>query len=396
MPIPSAFEFATTARIIFGDGCSTSLAALVREHGSRAVVCTGANPHRLAHLLATIDVPAAFVQVAGEPTVDLVRAATAAARQHRADVILSVGGGSVIDVGKAVAVLVTNDADPLDYLEVVGRGQPITRPGLAHIAVPTTAGTGAEVTRNAVLASPEHRRKISLRSPHLLPRVAVVDPALTTQCPPQVTAAAGIDALTQCLEALVSTTANPITETLAREGLRRGANALGRAFHDGSDLAARSDMALCGLLSGLALANSGLGAVHGFAGTIGGLLRAPHGLVCAALLAPVVAQNLAAMRRRDPANPAITRYGEAAAALSSHARTPPPGELARLLDDLVASLGLPGLGALGMKPGHVEPVVRDSASASSMRTNPIALTREEMQRALRKATVDPASRDSLS
>jgi alcohol dehydrogenase class IV len=183
-------------------------------------------------------------------------------------------------------MLLGNGGDPLDYVEVVGAGRPITKPAVPCVAVPTTAGTGAEVTANAVLASPEHRVKASLRNRYLIPRVALVDPVLTIGCPPPVTAASGLDALTQCLEPLVLARAQPLTDALAREGLRRAAAGLRRAYADGNHLPARSDMAVCSVLGGMALANAKLGAVHGFAAVIGGLVDAPHGMVCAALLAP--------------------------------------------------------------------------------------------------------------
>src|SRR5580692_1516627 len=281
-----AFEFATAGRVIVGAGRSAELAALLAGHGTRAFVCTGASPGRHAGLLAGLGLPAVTFPVAGEPTVGLTRAAVAAAREHGADVVAAIGGGSVIDAGKAVAMLLGNGGDPLDYLEVIGSGQAITQPAVPCIAVPTTAGTGAEVTANAVLAAPEHRLKASLRSPLMIPRVALVDPRLTASCPPPVTAASGLDALTQCLEPFVSVRATPVTDGLAREGLRRAAAGLRAAHADGGDLAARTDMATCALLGGMALANAKLGEVHGLAGVIGGTADVPHGMACAALLAP--------------------------------------------------------------------------------------------------------------
>src|SRR5215813_5320506 len=221
-----AFEFATAGRVLAGAGRSADLPDLLAACGTRALVCTGARPDRHAELLAALGMPAVVFPVTGEPTVDLIRTAVAAAREHGADVVAAIGGGSVIDTGKAVAMLLGNGGDPLDYLEVVGSGQKITRPAVPCLAVPTTAGTGAEVTANAVLASPGHRLKASLRSALMIPRVALVDPGLTASCPPPVTAASGLDALTQCLEPYVSVRANPLTDGLAREGLRRAAAGL--------------------------------------------------------------------------------------------------------------------------------------------------------------------------
>ncbi len=262
------FDFATAGRVLAGPGRAAELPGVLAGLGSRVLVCTGANPARHDGLLARLGLPAARLEVSAEPTVGLARAGVGAAREHGADVVVAIGGGSVIDTGKAVAMLLGNGGDPLDYLEVIGAGQAITRPAVPCVAVPTTAGTGAEVTANAVLASPEHRLKASLRSPLMIPRVALVDPQLTVSCPRAVTAASGLDALTQCLEPLVSPRASPLTDGLAGEGLRRAAAGLRAAYADGENLAARADMATCALLGGMALANAKLGAVHGLAGPL--------------------------------------------------------------------------------------------------------------------------------
>ena len=299
------FDFATAGRVLFGPGRAAELAGIVAEHGSRALVCTGSDPGRHADLLARLTVPYVVSSVDREPTVESARAATAEAREFGADVVVAIGGGSPLDLGKAVAVLLANGGDPLDYLEVVGRGQALTRPAVPCVAVPTTAGTGSEVTANAVLTAPEHGVKASLRSPHMLPRVALVDPLLTLGCPPSVTASSGLDALTQCLEPFVSVRANPVTDAFARDGLRRAGRSLRAAHADGANVDARTDMMLCSLLGGLALANAKLGAVHGFASAIGGLADVPHGLACAALLVPVTEANIRALRARDAGSPVL-------------------------------------------------------------------------------------------
>jgi alcohol dehydrogenase class IV len=283
----------------------------------------------------------------------------------------------VLDVGKAVAMLLGNGGDPLDYLEIVGHGKPITRPSVPYAAVPTTAGTGAEVTENAVLASPEHGRKASLRSQHMLPRVAVVDPLLTIGCPPAVTASSGLDALTQCLEPFVSSRATPVTDGLAREGLRRAASGLRPAYHHGTDLTARTDMALCSLLGGLALANAKLGAVHGFAAVIGGMADAPHGAVCAALLAAVVDVNVRALREREPTHSALGRYEDAARILTGRPDATIEDGI-HWIRETVAMLNIPGLAALGARPEDADEIVTKAHTASSMRFNPIPLTDTEL------------------
>ena len=369
----TAFEFATAGRIIVGAGRAAELPGVLAALGSRVLVCTGADPARHAGLLAGLGLPAAVFPVPGEPTVGLARAAAAAGREHGADVVAAIGGGSVIDTGKAVAMLLGNGGDPLDYLEVVGSGQKITRPALPCVAVPTTAGTGAEVTANAVLASPEHALKASLRSPLMIPRLALVDPELTVSCPPPVTAASGLDALTQCLEPFVSVRANPVTDGLAAEGLRRAAAGLRAAYADGADLAARTEMAVCSLLGGIALANAKLGAVHGLAGVIGGTADVPHGVACAALLVPVVEANVAALRAGPPGHPALGRYARVARLLTGRAGASVEDGIAWLRETLVL-LGIPGLGAFGIGPGHAGDIAAKAMRSSSMQGNPVALS----------------------
>jgi len=382
------FEFATAGRIMAGAGRAAELPGVLAGLGSRVLVCTGSNPARHAGLLAGLGRPAAVLAVAAEPTVELARAGVAAAREHGADVVVAIGGGSVIDAGKAVAMLLGNGGDPLDYLEVIGAGRAITRPAVPCVAVPTTAGTGAEVTANAVLASPEHRLKASLRSPLMIPRVALVDPELTVSCPPPVTAASGLDALTQCLEPLVSPRATPLTDGLAREGLRRAGTGLRAAYADGGDLAARADMAVCSLLGGMALANAKLGAVHGLAGVIGGTADVPHGVACAALLAPVIEANVQALRsgsRAGPGGPAaLDRYAEAARLLT--------GDPAASIADGVAwirqTLGLlavPGLGAFGIGSADADEIAAKALTSSSMQGNPVALDPGEAKAILLRA-----------
>jgi alcohol dehydrogenase class IV len=375
------FEFATTGRIVVGAGRAAELPGVLAGLGSRVLVCTGANPARHAEVVAGLGLPAAVFPVAGEPTVGLARAGAAAAREHGADVVAAIGGGSVIDAGKAVAMLLGNGGDPLDYLEVVGSGRQITRPAVPCVAVPTTAGTGAEVTANAVLAAPEHGLKASLRSRLMLPRVALVDPELTVSCPPPVTAASGMDALTQCLEPFVSVRANPVTDGLAREGLRRAAAGLRAAYADGTDLAARADMALCSLLGGIALANAKLGAVHGLAGVIGGTAPVPHGAACAALLAPVIEANVRVLRSGPAGRPALDRYAEAARLLT--------GQPAATIDEglawirqTVTLLAIPGLAVFGVRAQDADDIAARAARSSSMQGNPVPLSHDDLRAAL--------------
>jgi alcohol dehydrogenase class IV len=380
----AGFEFATAGRVMVGGGRAAELPGVLAGLGSRVLVCTGANPQRHAALLAGLGWPAAVFPVAGEPTIELARAGAAAAREHGADVVAAIGGGSVIDTGKAVAMLLGNGGDPLDYLEVVGAGRKITRPSVPCVAVPTTAGTGAEVTANAVLAAPEHQVKASLRSPLMLPRVALVDPGLTVSCPPPVTAASGMDALTQCLEPFVSVRANPVTDGLAREGLRRAAAGLRAAYADGADLAARADMAVCSLLGGIALANAKLGAVHGLAGVVGGTAPVPHGAACAALLAPVMEANVRALRSGPPGHPALDRYAEAARLLTARPGATIDEGLA-WIRETITQLAIPGLAAYGVRAQHADAIAAQAARSSSMQGNPVVLSDDDLRAILLSA-----------
>jgi alcohol dehydrogenase class IV len=382
-----SFDFATAGRIMAGPGRSQELPGLLAGLGSRVLVVTGADPARHAGLLVGLGLAAAAFPVAAEPTVELVRAAVAAAREHGADVVVAIGGGSVIDTGKAVAMLLGNGGDPLDYLEVVGAGHAITRPAVPCVAVPTTAGTGAEVTANAVLAVPSHRVKASLRSPLMIPRVALVDPLLTVSCPPPVTAASGLDALTQCLEPFVSVQATPLTDGLAREGLRRAGTGLRAAYVDGGDLGARADMAMCSLLGGMALANAKLGAVHGLAGVIGGTADVPHGLACAALLAPVIEANVRALRSAGPRPAALDvldRYTEAARLLTGHQAASIEDGLAWIRETLTL-LHVPGLAVFGLGPQDADDIAAKAMTSSSMKGNPVTLSHADLKAVLLQA-----------
>jgi alcohol dehydrogenase class IV len=320
-----------------------------------------------------------MISIEHEPTTDDIVRAVERARGAECDFVIGFGGGAALDAAKAIAALLTNDGELLDYLEVIGRGKSLARPGAPCIAIPTTAGTGAEVTRNAVLASPTHRVKVSLRSIHLLPRVALIDPDLTCSLPPEITASTGLDALTQLIEPYTSPRANPLTDAVCVDGIRRVARSLRRAFESGHDTSAREDMALASLYGGLALANAGLGAVHGFAGPIGGMFPAPHGAVCAALLPHVMAANLNALRARAPASAIETlrRYEEVARLLTGRMDAAPVDGV-RWVESLVADLGIRPLSAYGVSRADFPPLIEAATKASSMKANPIPLTREEL------------------
>jgi alcohol dehydrogenase class IV len=357
--------------------------------GARVVlVVTGRNGQRAAPVLAALaaeGLSAVLFAVADEPTVDVARAGVRRVAETGAGVVIAIGGGSALDAGKAIAALAPGAADPMAHLEVVGAGRPLERPPLPFVAVPTTAGTGSEVTRNAVLAVPHARVKASLRSPLMLPRLAVVDPDLLVGLPPAVVASSGMDALSQVIEPFLSLRANPITDALARDGIRRSARALGAAFATGlagdDDIQGRTrtDLALASLCGGLCLANAGLGAVHGFAAPAGGMFGAPHGAVCAALLTPVLEVNLRAMRARAATHPALGRMDELGALLTGAA----PGDVQAedgiaFVSQLARSLEIRGLGAHGMTAADIPSLVEGAKRASSMKGNPLPLTDAEL------------------
>jgi alcohol dehydrogenase class IV len=378
------FEFASAARIIFGPGTATQIGALAREFGRRALVTTGLDPahsERILVALSAAGVDYVTLPVSDEPTTDLARQGARLARGSNCDLVIGLGGGSAIDAAKAIAALAANVGDPLDYLEVVGRGQSLTQPSLPCIAIPTTAGTGAEVTRNAVLASSEHGIKASLRSPTMLPRVALVDPELTYSLPPEVTASTGLDALTQLIEPFTSNKANPLTDALCREGMMRVARSLRAAYENGRAPSAREDMALASLFGGLALANAGLGVVHGFAGPVGGTFHAPHGAVCAAFLPHVMAVNARALTARHPGSAARARYDEIARILTARDDALAEDGVA-WVKALAAALRVPSLAAYGVAEADFPILVEKTAIASSTKANPDVLTADELHEIL--------------
>ena len=381
------FAFASAGRIIFGCGSVAEAAPAAAALGRRALVVTGRDTARAAPLVAALaerGLEAALFAVPAEPTVALASAGARAARGAGAEVVLGLGGGSALDAAKAVAALAANDGDPLSYLEVVGEGRSLERPPFPVIAIPTTAGTGSEVTRNAVLAVPERGVKVSLRHEAMLPRVAIVDPELAIGLPAALTASTGLDALTQLVEPFVSIAANPLTDGLARDAIPRVPRALRRAVADGSDLAAREELALVALFGGLALANARLGAVHGLAAPLGGLVPAPHGVVCARLLPEIVAVNARALAAREPASPARARYDEIARLLTGDPAATVADAVA-FLRALVEDLSVPRLAAFGLTREAFGELIARAQHASSMQGNPLRLTDGELAEALDRA-----------
>ncbi len=387
MGMPAVFEFTAPPRILFGPGQVRQAGKIARGWGARALFVTGRDPRRVAAVLERLSeesIRHVCFSVAGEPTTDVVRQGVAQAREMEAEIVIGAGGGSVLDAAKAIAILATHEGEALDYLEVVGRGQALTRASLPVLAIPTTAGTGSEVTRNAVLTSPEHQMKASLRSPAMVPRAAIVDPELTHGMPPGVTASTGLDALTQLIEPFTCNRANPMVDALCREGIARVARSLRAAWADGANAAAREDMALASLWGGLALANAGLGAVHGLAGVLGGTYAAPHGAVCAALLPQVMAANRAALAQRAPQSPVLARYDEVARLLTGRADAR-AGDGVDWVRELSRTLGVSALAAYGVAAADIPGLVDKALAASSTKANPIALTRDELAEILERS-----------
>lgn len=381
------FEFVTSPRIMFGNGVLPAGIQAAKVFGKKALLLyssTGAPIERVLDLCKENDIYCAQFCVDHEPSVGLVQQIVEFSQKEHCDFVIALGGGSVMDSGKAASAMLTNPGNLLDYLEVVGNNQPFTQPAAPCVAIPTTAGTGAEVTRNAVLAVPEKKVKVSLRSTYLLPRLAVIDPELVIGLPPAVTAYTGLDALTQVIEPFTSIKHNPMIDTLCRDGIVRSARSLKKAFHNGNDLETRYDLSLTSLYGGLALTNAGLGAVHGFAAPIGGMFDAPHGAICGILLPYTVESNIHALEERDPQNPALERYTEIAKLLTGNTNAK-KGDGVKFLIELTNELGIPRLRTFGIQPTDFPLIVEKAQKASSMKANPIQLLSDELVHILEMA-----------
>jgi alcohol dehydrogenase class IV len=382
-----SFEFATATRVIFGNGGLSKLGDLAGEFGRCVFLAGGTSMERMRpalELLTARGLQAVVFQVPGEPSLDLVRAGVDQARSHACDVVVAIGGGSAIDAGKAIAALAANPGDVLDYLEVIGRGRALEHTGLPFIAIPTTAGTGSEVTRNAVIGSPQHGVKASLRSLAMLPRVALVDPELTYALPPAETAASGMDALTQLIEPFTCNAPNPIVDTLCVDGIRLAANNLPTACREARNVEAREAMSLAGLYGGMAIANARLGAVHGFAAPIGGVRPAPHGAVCARLLPVVMDFNIKALRRDDPGSRYLERYRQVARICAGDMHAEPEAGVSWAFN-LRDQLGIPPLGRYGFTAADIPELVEKASRASSMKGNAVQLSTQEMSAILEQS-----------
>ena len=366
------FAIATPPQILFGRGEAAKAPALIRAFGGRGIVVHGANRARAHWLITALGPDVLALPCAAEPVLADLRAALALTRAHSPDWVVAIGGGAVLDMGKALAALIAVATDPMDHLEVVGRGLPLTADPIPFIAIPTTSGTGAEVTRNAVIGVPEQGRKVSLRDARMMARVAIVDPALTDHCPRRVTLASGLDALTQVIEAYVSAKATPFTDALTLPVIAPGLAAL-RQLMLAEDAEARDAMAWASLCGGLALSNAGLGAVHGLAGVIGGITGAAHGAICGTLLGPVLAVNWAAAT--GTARVRLDAVVQVLADAFGTSADAAPVALAGWARDA----GLPDLRALGLDPVDHAVVAETALATSSMQGNPVKLSLEALR-----------------
>lgn len=400
------FEFTTPSRIVFGEGSSQTLADEAAHLGQCALLVTGRSADRSTAALKALQKAGIATQrfsVSGEPDLLSIRGGLAIARNHGADLIIGFGGGSVIDTAKAIAVLATNSGDVLEYLEIGGNSRKIENNGLPCIAIPTTAGTGAEATRNAVIADRKNGAKVSLRHQSMLPNLALVDPMLSWFLPPEQTAWGGMDALTQLIEAFLGNAANPLTDGLCRDGIKRCARSLRAAWLSANarlhqeepktltkaEQDARCDLSLAALQSGLSLANSRLGAVHGLASPLGGRLEAPHGALCAALLPATLALNLSKARESGGSEDLLERYKELGTLLTGSPQTG-ADEAINWLTDLGQSLEIPPLNHWGLKQSMYGEIIAAALKASSMKGNPVSLNESDLQLLLDNCSRKPS------
>lgn len=381
------FDFATSSRIIFHPNAAHGIPDLAKNLGSRPCLVTGSNPDKSQQLISALSAvmePPLVIPTTGEPDTHGIAEASTKARNHGCDHVIAIGGGSAMDAGKAIAALITNSDDIYDYLEVIGKGRPLSHPPVPLITVPTTAGTGSEVTTNAVLLSPPHGVKVSLRSTKMIADIAIIDPELMKSMPPAITAATGMDALTQLIEAFVSNAANPITDALCREGILRISTALERAYTHGDDIEARSDMALASLFSGIALANAKLGAVHGFAAPLGGEFHIPHGVACAILLPHVMEANVNAVRSMPNAKAYGDRFVEIGQILTNAPNATAKDGI-NWVKKVCEVLQIPHLSTFGVEDKHLVGIAAKARDASSMKGNPVQLEDDDLMGILKSS-----------
>jgi alcohol dehydrogenase class IV len=381
------FEFISPTRIIFGKGSFRKCGVLARELGNNALVITGSGKvsvDGLRNLLRAEGIKWTEYRVKDEPNIGIILDGIRIAKDAKCDHVICLGGGSVMDAGKAIAAMMTNPGNLMDYLEVVGKGNSVNIQGLPVINIPTTAGTGSEITRNSVILVPEGKVKVSMRGKGMVAAIALIDPELTYRLSPETTATTGMDALTQVIEAYMSNSANPISDAYAIEGIRRGAESVLKAFQHGRDEEARENMVLTALFSGIALSQAGLGAVHGFAGVIGGLTDAPHGAICACLLSSVLRANFEEINKKIDDNDSLIRFSKISQILTGTSAASPQSAI-QWIRDLCKKLEIKGLSSLGVKMEDFDSIVQKAVVSSSMKKNPVILSEDALHRILNES-----------
>ncbi len=372
------FNFESPGKIIFGAGKIEELKDIILPISDNIIIITGKS-NRYNHIFKNLEdngINYTIYNVESEPLIEDVDRAVDLAKKNLSTLVLGLGGGSVIDVAKAVSIMLLNPGEVLDYLEVVGKGETLREPSIPCIAVPTTSGTGAEVTKNSVLKSVTHKRKVSMRSPMMIPEFVIIDPELMLTLPKDITTFTGMDALTQVIEPFISPMGNPFTDMLCRDAIKKATSALLTLNREPGNIEARTDMAYVSLIGGLALANAKLGAVHGFAGPIGGMFDIPHGLVCAILLPNTLRINLEAIKERG-SREQLEKYDELAKLLLGD-ESKEAEDVINYLTELNVTLKIPGLGVYGIKNEDITEIVNQSKNSSSMKGNTIPLTEDEM------------------
>lgn len=380
------FEFATSTRIIFENGSFYKVPGLIKALGSKVFIVSGKNTTlagQLSEWLTEININNEIFSIYSEPTTQDIERGTELARKTGCDVVIGIGGGSVIDSAKAIAALVPNKGELTDYLEVIGKGRKLAEAPLPCIAIPTTAGTGAEVTKNSVIKSTELNVKVSLRSDLMYPNLAVIDPVLTLTMPPALTASTGVDALTHLLETFVSVQSNPFIDIFCIEGMKRISGSIVYAFNDGNNLETRENMAMASMFGGMALANVKLGAVHGFAGPLGGMYPIPHGAVCACLLPAVMEVNIAALKYKNQEKQ-LLKFDEVARILTGN-NSAVAEDGAIWVKELVKKLQIPSLSDFHLSPGSFPELIEKAKNSSSMKGNPVELDNEQLYEILSRS-----------
>ncbi len=387
------FDFLNTPQIVFGKGRFQEIGDLLSQYGKRILIAGSESAfsqikEQFEAIISKKKISYEIIFIKGEPDIHQIDSGVELGIKQKADAVLGIGGGSAVDAGKAIAGLISNGGSAKDYMEVIGKGSKITKQPLPYIAIPTTAGTGSEVTKNAVVLSKEDGLKTSIRSPLLIPKVALIDPELMVNVSPEVTAYCGLDALTQLLESYTSIKSQPITDSLAILGIRRIIKSLIFVYENGDDVSSREDIAFAALLSGICLANAGLGAVHGFASPIGGMLGIPHGVVCGALLAPVIEENIRQMVAEIPFNETLAKYatlGELLVDLVFEDIREAADRVIEYTEQISRILKIPKLSKYGLTEKYFDKIIEKAKISSSMRYNPVKLSDEALHRILLKS-----------